>query len=192
VNGDTNPDIYLVHNFYTPQRETGRMDGGLSTLLLGRGGSGAQGLFEVVPTETSGLLLPGDAKALSVLDLNDDGLPDFVATRNNDDPRAFVADPSAHAAAGKWLRVSLQSSVGNSHAIGARVTVQSTDGSRQTAEIAAGGSYLAQSAPYLFFGVPGSVDQVEVHWPDGTASRHPADRTWQHGGQCVIAKRELN
>ena len=108
VNGDANPDIYLVHNFYTPQRETGRMDSGVSTLLIGRG----DGAFDVVPTKESGLLLPGDAKALTVVDLNDDNQPDFVASRNNDYPKAFVS-VQPH---GQWLRVSLKADVGNSQA----------------------------------------------------------------------------
>jgi hypothetical protein len=181
VNGDANPDIYLVHNFYTPQRETGRMDSGVSTLLIGRG----DGAFDVVPTKESGLLLPGDAKALTVLDLNDDSQPDFVASRNNDYPKAFVSVQPG----GKWLRVSLQGDVGNSQAVGARVTVHGSDGSRQTAEVAAGASYLSQSAPYLFFGVSESVDHVEVRWPDGTTSRHQAEPDWQRGGKCAIVRR---
>ena len=37
-------DIYLVDNFWSPERETGRMDGGVSLLLLGRG----TGKFEPV------------------------------------------------------------------------------------------------------------------------------------------------
>ena len=179
MNGDTNPDIYLVHNFYTPQRETGRMDGGLSTMLVGRGNES----FEVVPTEASGLLLPGDAKALTIVDLNDDNQPDFVASRNNDFPKAFV---SAQAGS-RWLRLMLRDGVGNPWAVGAVVTVQSSDGARQTGEVSSGASYLSQSAPYLFFGVSGSVDHIEVRWPDGTTTRHAAQPEWQNGGKCVIS-----
>ena len=184
VNGDTNPDIYLVQNFYTPQRETGRMDGGVSTLLVGRG----DGAFDVVPTKESGLLLPGDAKALTVVDLNDDSQPDFVASRNNDFTKAFVSMQSD----GQWLRVSLQGDVGNQHAVGARVTVHGSDGTSQTAEVTAGGSYLSLSAPYLFFGVAESVDHVEVRWPDGTTSRQRAEPDWQRGGKCVVMRGGLN
>ena len=35
INGDGIADIYLVQNFYHPQRETGKMGGGMSVLLLG-------------------------------------------------------------------------------------------------------------------------------------------------------------
>jgi hypothetical protein len=35
VNGDGFADVYMVQNFFSPQLETGRMDGGLSLLLTG-------------------------------------------------------------------------------------------------------------------------------------------------------------
>ena len=37
VNGDGNPDLIIAQNSYSPQRETGRMDGGMSLLLTGNG-----------------------------------------------------------------------------------------------------------------------------------------------------------
>ena len=37
VNADGNADIYIAQNFFSPQLETGRMDGGVSLLLLGKG-----------------------------------------------------------------------------------------------------------------------------------------------------------
>ncbi|MDB4622669.1 FG-GAP-like repeat-containing protein, partial [Akkermansiaceae bacterium] len=59
-------DIYLVQNFHSPQVETGRMSGGLSQLLRGKG----DGSFEVVPVDESGLLVAGDAASLTQADLN--------------------------------------------------------------------------------------------------------------------------
>ena len=181
VNGDTDPDIYLVHNFYTPQRETGRMDGGLSSLLTGSG----DGSFELVPTEQSGLLLAGDAKALTVIDLNDDCQPDFVATRNNDFAKAFIANQKQEA---HWLRVSLRGDKGNADGVGARVTVRGTGGVKQTAEVTAGGGYLSQSAAYLFFGVVDAVESIDVRWPDGSSTTFPAEANWKQGGICVLKK----
>ena len=35
VDGDGRPDLYIAQNFFTAQPETGRMDGGMSLLLLG-------------------------------------------------------------------------------------------------------------------------------------------------------------
>ena len=52
VDGDGNVDLYMVQNFYGPQAETGRMAGGVSLLLRGRG----DGTFVAVPPRESGLL----------------------------------------------------------------------------------------------------------------------------------------
>ncbi len=188
VNGDAHADIYLAQNFYTPQRETGRMDGGLSVLLTGNG----DGTFDVVAPDESGLLLPGDAKALAAIDWNDDARPDFIASRNNDFPKAFVSAPSSS----NSLRVCLVANGqnGNIDAVGAMVAVYDSKGTCQSAEVIAGGSYLSQSAPCLFFGVPDPIDHIDVRWPDGTLTRHePKNSTasWRHGGPCVL-KQEGN
>ena len=69
--GDGHADIYAVQNSYAPIPSVGRFDGGLSQLLRGDG----HGHFTPVPVAESGLLVPGDAKALAVLDLDQDGWP---------------------------------------------------------------------------------------------------------------------
>ena len=184
TNGDAFADIYFVQNFFTPQRETGRMDGGVSALLAGNG----DGSFQIVPTETSGLIVPGDAKALTVADLNDDGHPDFLASRNNDFALAFVST-QAH---GRSLRVALKSQPANAHAIGSRVTVFGEDGTKQMAEVFAGGGYLSQSPAHLFFGVPNAIERIEVRWPDGKVTSYSAESSWRHGGICVLTQESTN
>ena len=83
--GDGHADIYAVQNSYAPIPPVGRFDGGLSQLLRGDG----RGHFTPVPPAESGLVVPGDAKALAVLDLDHDGWPDFLVTRNNGTTLAF-------------------------------------------------------------------------------------------------------
>jgi hypothetical protein len=83
--GDGHADIYAVQNSYAPIPAVGRFDGGLSQLLRGDG----RGHFIPAPLAESGLIAPGDAKAVVVLDLNHDGRPDFVVTRNNATTLAF-------------------------------------------------------------------------------------------------------
>jgi len=82
---DGKADIYAVQNSYAPTPVVGRFDGGLSQLLRGDG----QGRFTPVTPAESGLVVPGDAKALVVLDLDNDGWPDFLVSRNNDTTLAF-------------------------------------------------------------------------------------------------------
>ena len=74
------------------------------------------------------------------------------------------------------LLVHLVGPIGNRSAVGARVTMITVAGRQQTAEVYAGGSYLAQSPAAIGFSVPSgdSVQEVWVRWPDGsTATASP-------------------
>jgi hypothetical protein len=165
--GDGNADIYAVQNSYAPNPVVGRFDGGLSQLLRGDG----RGNFIAASVAETRLIVPGDAKALVTLDLDDDGWPDFLASRNNSTPLAF----RNHGVAGRHsLRVVLRGAAGNPGAIGARVTARYANGSTQTAEIAAGSGYYSQSTASCFFGSPGSnpLQSIDVFWPTGVATHH--------------------
>ena len=86
ANGDGNLDLYLVQNFFGPQLETGRMDGGISLLLTGDGA----GNFDPVWPDESGLIVPGDATDLEVADFDGNGAPDFIIGVNDDVPLLFL------------------------------------------------------------------------------------------------------
>ena len=167
IDGDGNPDLYMVQNFFGPQPETGRMDGGLSLLLRGEG----DGKFEPVWPNESGLVVPGDATALAATDLNGDGWVDF-AIATNDGPMHFFQNNGSEQ--NRSFTVRLRGKTGNSSAAGARVTAELVDGSAQTAEIYAGNGYLSQSTDTLFFGLgeSGEVSRVTVRWPDGQETIH--------------------
>ncbi|HVU23491.1 MAG TPA: FG-GAP-like repeat-containing protein [Opitutus sp.] len=83
--GDGHADIYAVQNSQAPIPSVGRFDGGLSQLLKGDG----RGNFTAVPPVESGLIVPGDATALVVADLDHDGRPDFLVSRNSATTLAF-------------------------------------------------------------------------------------------------------
>ncbi len=169
VDGDGSPDLYLVHNFFSPQPETGRMDGGLSQLLLGNG----DGTFRPVDPDHSGLIVPGDARSLVRVDLNGDGRQDWVIGINDDRPVAFARRSAAQQSP---ISVRLIGRPGNLSAVGSRVTVVRNDGSTQTAEQVAGDGYLSQSSGTLVFGGPATdVQEIRVRWPDGRTTIHRAD-----------------
>ena len=84
--GDGYLDLYMLQNFYSPQLETGRMDGGVSQLMKGDG----TGWFSLVSPAESGLVIAGDATALIVRDLNGDGAPDIVAAQNDGPVQTFL------------------------------------------------------------------------------------------------------
>jgi len=172
--GDGRADVYAVQNSYAPIPSVGRFDGGLSQLLRGDG----HGNFTPVPPAESALIVPGDAKALAVLDIDQDGVPGFLVTRNNDTTLAF----RNRVAAGRhFLRVRLRGPAGNPTAIGARVTAVHADGSTQTCEVAAGSGYASQSTATSFFGFPDGnpVRTLRVRWPSGadTEAGVPAGTT---------------
>jgi hypothetical protein len=112
-----------------------------------------------------------DAKALAVVDFNQDGWPDLLVTRNNDRPLALL---NAGSAQRHSFGVALRGRPGNPDAIGARISVTLADGSVQTAEVAAGSGYFAQSTATQFFGFPDSArpQEIKIRWPDGRENVH--------------------
>ena len=158
--GDGHADIYAVQNSSAPGPLAGRFDGGLSQLLRGDG----HGHFTLVPPLASGLVVTGEARAVTVLDLDGDGWPDFLITRNNGAPLAY----RNNGVAGRHsLRVELRGPAGNPTGVGARVTLELVDGSTQAAEIQAGSA--------VFFGWPVTNPPRRLHLvaPDGKSSDVP-------------------
>jgi hypothetical protein len=165
--GDGHADIYALQNSHAPIPAVGWFNGGLSQFLRGDG----QGHFQPVPPARSQLVVPGDAKALAVSDFNDDGWPDFFATRNHDPMLVFRnrGKPGRHS-----LRVSLSGPAGNPAAIGARVTIELADGSTQTAEIQTASTAYSQSVAACFFGYSDTHPPklIRVRWSSGTTTVH--------------------
>lgn len=167
VNGDGHSDLCLAQNSFSPAGETGRFDGGVSLLLLGRG----DGEFDPVWPDRSGLLVPGAAKSLTRADLNGDGWPDFVVGVNDGELLAFE---NQVVKTNRMLTVWLEGGTGNPTAVGARVVVRCADGTRRTAEVHAGGGWFSQSSAALNFGLgaAGEPREVAVRWPDGRPTVH--------------------
>lgn len=170
IDGDAYPELYVVQNFFGPQRETGRMDGGVSLLLKNK-----KGQFSPIWPDKSHLLVSGDAKALTISDLNNDGLPDFHVSVNAGRAMAFEANPE-QTNADQFLCLQLKGSEGNIDASGARVSLRGESMPTITQQVSSGGGYLSQSSPRLFFPV-GSLKgealkalEVLVHWPSGKQS----------------------
>ena len=86
ADGDPHPDLFLPQNYFAPQRETGRMDGGLGQLLLGKG----DGTFTAVSAAASGIVIPEDAVGSLAVDLDGDGRQDLLVSINNAAPRALL------------------------------------------------------------------------------------------------------
>ncbi|HYD84024.1 MAG TPA: CRTAC1 family protein, partial [Opitutus sp.] len=165
--GDGLLDLYAVQNSHAPMPIVGRFDGGLSVWLRGDGRGG----FAVAPFAESGLVVPGDAKALAACDLDDDGWGDFVVTRNSG---ATLVFQNRGVAGRRALRVALRGGRGNPHAIGARITVELFDGRTQALEVQAGAGYYSQSSAAGFFGYEEKRGPraVRINWPSGKETQH--------------------
>ena len=168
LDGDGHADIYAVQNSYAPIGAVGRLNGGLSQLLLGDG----RGHFRAVPPVESGLVVPGDAKALALIDLDQDGWPDLLVSRNSSTSLAFR---NRGVAGHNPLRIALQGPAGNPTGVGARITVEMADASTQTQEVYAGSGFYSQSTRSCFFGYTDANPprRVRVRWPNGATSEHP-------------------
>jgi enediyne biosynthesis protein E4 len=167
--GDGKADIYAVQNSYAPSPSMGRFDGGLSQFLHGDG----SGNFSAVEPAESNLVVSGDAKSLAVVDLDEDGWPDFFVTRNNGTTLAFRN--SGQIDGRHMFAVKLRGASGNMLAFGARVQVELTDGSLETSEVFGGGGFGSQSAATCFFGYEekNPPSRILVRWPSGIQSMHP-------------------
>jgi len=172
--GGGHADIFAVQNSFAPIRADMRIDGGLGQLLRGDG----RGHFEPATPAESGLGVPGDAKALAVADIDRDGWPDFLVTRNNNTTLAFR---NSGVPGRRSFAVALRGAPGNPTAVGARITVELADGSAEWSEVFAGSGYYSQSTSACFFGYPegNPPRKISVRWPSGTTTEHgfPPDST---------------
>jgi hypothetical protein len=167
IDGDGRADIFAVQNSYSPVASVGRFDGGLGQMLRGDG----KGAFVAIGQAVCGAVVPGDAKALATLDLDGDGWPDFLVSRNNGATMAFK---NGGVAGRRSICIRLRGPAGNPAGIGSRVSMKARDGSVQTCEMAAGSGYYTQAAAACFFGWAESNPPVSatVQWPSGASTVH--------------------
>ncbi|MGI9239865.1 MAG: FG-GAP-like repeat-containing protein, partial [Verrucomicrobiales bacterium] len=77
LDADRRTDLVFAQNFFSPQREVGRMSGSTGAALL-RATGDPSSPFEVVEPYETGIIINGDTKGLAVNELNGDGVPDLV------------------------------------------------------------------------------------------------------------------
>ena len=90
ADGDGKLDLFMAQNFFSPQRETGRMDGGLGLLMPGDGKGG----FTPVRPDRSGIVVARDMADVIAADMNGDQRPDLIIATNDGPLFVFTARPA--------------------------------------------------------------------------------------------------
>jgi hypothetical protein len=137
------------------------------------------GSFTALEPAQSGIVVPGNARALVLLDPDGDARPGLFLTQHGGQSE-FLAP---QATSSRWLRLRLQGTKGNPDAIGARVQLVLANGTKTHHEIGLGGGWLSQSALGIFIANrdDARVTETIIHWPGGEISRHrdvPAQGSW--------------
>ncbi len=84
INGDGNLDVLMVGNNYGNEVFSGRQDAFNGLVLLGDG----NGRFTPIKSHESGFLVPGDAKSMAILTL-ENGQPVYLASQNRGKLKLF-------------------------------------------------------------------------------------------------------
>ncbi len=163
---DGDLDALLAQNFFSAQRETGLMDGGLSLILANDG----TGTFEALWPRDSGVVIPAPGTATALIDMNQDKRPDLLEATNNS---ALHALANANQG-GQPFSVTLKCTPGNPTCVGARVVTKRGGGASVAQEVGAGSGYMGQASATVFLGAPegDAIKKIEVRWPDGRDSVH--------------------
>jgi hypothetical protein len=165
-------DLYLATEDDSPAEARNRLFRGLG-----------DGTFEDVSAEC-GCADPGFSTGVAAADYDSDGAVDLVVGNYGEGYRLYRNQLDPDRTGRHFLTIEL---VGggpvNRDALGARVTVTTTDGRRRMAERRSGSSLGAGDMLPLCFGLgTARVEAVEIRWPDGTVTHHadvPTDTLWQ-------------
>lgn len=155
VDADGHLDLILAQNFYSPQRETGRMAGGLGLLLKGDD----SGKFSSIWPKRSGVVIPEDAKSLVLADTGESKGPDFLVGINNGEMQSWIYQENRN-------HLIIRLAGGSVLNTGATMTVRWADGTMSCHEFPAGSGYLSQQAPIAFIRNQ-DLKSIVIRWSDG-------------------------
>jgi hypothetical protein len=150
INGDAYPDLLLIGNDYGMETSQGRADAFNGLALINNGKK------QFIPTSfgQSGFFVPGDARALSVVSINN--LPYLIATENRK-PLRFFQLPSDQ-------KLALEVLPGEAFAI---LTHQNN--LKERIEFSTGSSFLSQRSPHWYFSV--NLKEIAIFNAKGAKTR---------------------
>ena len=163
LDGDGIADVAAAQN---SDAAIPRFHGGVGLLLRGRG----DGTFSAAEPAESGIVVPGHARGLVIIDPDDDARPDLFLTQHGGSTLGLGNQTSSV----DWLRIRLLAARGLPVVAGARLTRRFSDGATAELENGLGGGWLSQSSADHFVAQrpDGRVREALVRWHDGTTSQH--------------------
>ena len=160
------PDLYLAISDYL-----GR-DGRPPADILFR--NNREGGFDIIPPLVSGLDKGGRSLGVAYADYDNDGWLDMVVGYFDGNYQLFHNTGKAGADHGRLAVQLIGGGDVNRDAIGARVTLELSDGRTLLQEVKAGSSLGAGDSLILHFGLgQATVRQLTIRWPNGTQETHP-------------------
>ncbi len=151
---DTDLDVYIANGF-----------------IKGSMADKEQNHFFIAEKETFYLVEKGpvlineNSRSVLSLDLNNNGYLDLVVSNYETAPKIFqnMAPKTNH-----WIKIKLVSTTSNSYAIGAKVSIKTTQGMFNKL-VSAGSQYMSQEDTTLTFGLADmkEIQSVSVSWPGG-------------------------
>ncbi len=171
VDNDGRPDVLVVNGHVYPEVDTAHLGSTYrqTRLLYWNAGNGK---FKDLSAQCGpGCAQPQSSRGLAVGDLWNDGRMSAVVNNQSAQPLLMVNEASNE---NHWLGVITVGTQSNRDGIGAKVTV--TAGSHKfLQEVRSGSSYISSSDLRLHYGLgsSGTVDVMEVRWPNGKAEIFP-------------------
>ena len=165
---DGRRDLWLVNGSTIERRDDhSRLEAQASFVFWNRGD---QRFVEVARHAAPTLATPAVRRGGAHLDFDGDGRMDLVVIEHGGPARVLK---NVSPRTGRWLRVRLTQSGGNTSALGARVYA-TFGGATQMLEVGASSSYLSQDELMSHFGLGDAarVDVLRVVWPDGGEEIH--------------------
>jgi enediyne biosynthesis protein E4 len=164
INNDGFTDLYVSKGNVDAQVDYAQRDP--SNLLIGQpDGTFTEGAIE------AGIVDFAKARGAAMVDLNTDGLLDFVQVVRRENVRLWrnvgSGDAKRPEAMGRWIGVELDQDAANHDAFGAWIDVK-IGAAQTTRELTVGGGHVSGQLGPIHFGL-GTADraQVRVTWPDG-------------------------
>ena len=167
VNNDTRLDLFVTKGNVESMPDFAQADP--NNLLIAQ----PDGTF-IEAADSANILSFHRARGASVSDLNADGWLDIVVMNRKTSAEVW-RNTSANTRTNNWLNVRLKQPNHNRDAIGAWLTLKTTDETGQTTsqtrELTSGGGHASGNHTGVHFGLgKASTAQLQIQWPDGTNS----------------------